>query len=89
MATLAAHPEEAILEAAALEVVLEPLLYLPRQVLALGRQMRLERRTELLDRLIKEGALRAVAHTRWRARAGFPAIRQRQHDRILAKSSCG
>jgi len=84
--TVAAHAKEAMLEAAALEVVLELLLHIPRQVRALRRQVRLERGVVFLDELIKEGALRAVAHIRRRngARPGFPASRRRQHDRILA-----
>lgn len=53
--------------------------------------MRFERGVVFLNKLLKEGALRAVAHIRRRAatRTSFPASRRRQHDRILAKSSSG
>jgi len=91
MTGVAAHSQKAVLKAPALEVVLELLLHIPRQVRALRRQVRLERRVVFLDELIKEPTLRAVAHIRRRAdtRAGFPASRRRQHDRILAKLSTG
>ena len=59
MATVATHPQEAMLKAAALEVVLELPLDIRRQILVLRRQMRLERRVILLDKWLKEGALRA------------------------------
>jgi len=91
MATVAAHPQKTVLETPALEVFLELLLNISRQVRALRRQVRLERGIVFLDELIKEGALRAVTHIRRRAdtRTGFPASRKRQHDRILAKLSTG
>jgi len=87
MATIAADPQETVLETPALEVLLELLLHIPRQGRALCGQMCLERGIVFLNKLIKEGALRAVAHIRRRtcARPGFPASRRRQHDRILAK----
>jgi len=79
MAAVATHPQKAVLETPALEVVLEFLLHIPRQVRALRRQMRLERGIVFLDELIKEGALGAVARIRRRAatRTGFPASRRR------------
>jgi hypothetical protein len=48
--------------------------------------MRLELGVVFLDKLIKEGALRAMTNIRWRAdtRTGFRASRKRQRDRILA-----
>jgi len=59
---LAAHPQETLLEPAALEVILELLLDIPRQGPTLLRQVGLERGIVFLDKLIKEGALRAMAH---------------------------
>jgi len=47
-----------MLEAAALEVLLELLLDIPWQLRALRPLVRLERRVVLLSELIKEGALR-------------------------------
>jgi hypothetical protein len=89
-ATAIADAQEVVLEAAALEVVLELRFDIRRQVRALRRQMRLERLELLLDELAEERALRAVAfvYKRTNPRARFPASRQRQHDRILA-GSCG
>jgi hypothetical protein len=79
-----------MLEAAALEVVLELLLDIRRQGRALRRQVGLEGGIVFLDKLVKEGAFRAMACVARRTdtRTGFPASRQRQHDRILARSSC-
>jgi hypothetical protein len=90
MAALAAHPQETVLQSPALQVVLEFLLDIPRQEGALGRQLGLERGVVFLDKLVKEGLFRAVAlvASRPTAGTGFPATRQRQHDRILAISSC-
>lgn len=53
-----------MLERPALEVVLELLFNIPGETRALRCQVRLERRLILLDKLIKEGPLRAVAHIR-------------------------
>ena len=50
MATVAAHAQEAMLEATALEVLLELLLHIPRQGRALRRQVRLERGIVFLER---------------------------------------
>ena len=74
MATATADAQEVVLEAAALEVVLELLFDIRRQVRALRRQIRLERREVLLDKLIEERALRAAAFVdkRTNPRAGFP-----------------
>jgi hypothetical protein len=90
MARITAHPQEPVLKAPALEVVLELLLDIPRQFAALLRQMGLERGVVFLDKLVKESTFRAVALVASRpdTRTGFPASRQRQHDRILAKFSC-
>jgi len=87
MATVTAHAQEAVLEAAALEVGFEFLLNISRQGRAPCRQVLLERRVVFLNDLIEEGALRAVALIRRRIHtlAGFPASRQRQHDRIRAR----
>jgi len=88
---IAAHPQKAVLEAPALEVSLQLLRDIRGEVRALRSQVRLERRVVFLDDLIEERALRAVTQIRRRplAQLGFRAGRQRQHDRILAKSDCG
>ena len=90
MAAIAADPHEPVLEPAAPEVVLKLALDIRRQGRTLHRQVRLERRVVVLNELIKEGALRAVAFVdkRTNSRTGFTASRQRQHDRILARSCC-
>ena len=76
-----------MLKAAAREVVIKLPLDIRRPILALRRQMRLERRVILLDKWLKAGALRAVAHIRRRAGpgTGFPASRPSLHTRILAR----
>jgi hypothetical protein len=56
MTGIAAHAQETMLETPALEVPLELLLHIPRQVRALRRQVRLECGIVFLDELIKEGA---------------------------------
>ena len=48
-----------MLETTALEVFLKLLLYIPRQIRAVRRQVCLERRVVFLDKLIEEGPLRA------------------------------
>jgi hypothetical protein len=60
MTGVAAHPQKPVLETPALEVVLELLLHIPRQVRALRRQVRLECGIVFLNDSIKEGAFRAV-----------------------------
>ena len=77
MTGVAAHPQEAVLKAAALEVIPELLLNIPRQDRALRRQVSLEGGIVFLDKLIKESALRAMArvHRRADTRTGFPASR--------------
>jgi hypothetical protein len=77
MATIAADAEKAVLETAALEVLLELLLDIRRQAPALGRQVRFERGVIFLNELRKEGALRAMAFVDrpTSARPGFPASR--------------
>jgi hypothetical protein len=66
MAALAAHPQETVLEAPALEVVLELLLDIPRQGRALCRQIRLERGIGFLNESIEEGALPSPVRRRAR-----------------------
>jgi hypothetical protein len=90
MARITAHPQETVLEPAALEVVLELLLDIPGQGHTPCHQVGLERRIVFLDKLVKEGMFRAMAlvDRRANARTGFPASRQRQHVRILARWSC-
>ena len=87
---VATHPQETILEPAALEVVVELLLDIRRQGRTLSCQVGLERGIVFLHKLVKEGAFWAMACVARRTdtRTGFPASRQRQHDRILARSSC-
>jgi hypothetical protein len=90
MAAVAAHPQETVLKTAAFQVILEFPLDIPWQFRALCRQMGHESGVVFFDKLVEEGPFRAVAlvHGRANTRTGFPASRQRQHDRILAKSSC-
>ncbi len=90
MTGLATHPQETVLEASAFEVLVELVLDIPRQRGSLSRQVRLERGVVFFDQLVKEGTFRAMAFVERRSNAGtgFPASRQRQHVRILAKSSC-
>ena len=64
MTGIAAHAQETVLETPALEEVLEFLLDIYGQSVVLRRQIRLERWVILLDELIEEGSLRAVAHIR-------------------------
>ena len=80
MTGIAAHAQETMLETPALEVFLELLLNISRQGIALRHQVRLERGIVFVNDLVKEGALRAVAHIRRRAdtRTGFPASRPRR-----------
>ena len=79
-----------MLKAAAFEVGLELALDVARQYGSLRCKVSLERGIVVLDKLIKEGTFRAMAciGRRANARTGFPASGQRQHIRILAKSSC-
>jgi hypothetical protein len=65
MTDVAAHSQEPVLKAAALEVILELLLHIPRQDRALRRQVGLERGIIFLDKLIKEGALIDAAGRCW------------------------
>ena len=69
-----------MLETTTLEVVLELPLDIIRQALVLRCQIHLEGWLVFLNKLIKEGVLRAVPHIQRRAdtRAGFPASRQRR-----------
>jgi hypothetical protein len=71
-------------------VVIELLLDIPRQGRALRCQVGLGRGIVFLNKVVKEGASRAVAFVARRTdtRTGFPPSRQRQHDRILARLSC-
>lgn len=87
MATLATHPQEAVLKATALQVILEFLFDIPRQRRILQLKVLLEHRLVFVNDLVKEGALRTVVHLQRLAntRLGFPASQRRQHDRILAK----
>ena len=79
MAAVAMHPQKPVIETPALEVIVELLLHITRQVRALRRQVRLERGIVFLNELIKEGALGAVAHIRrraaWSGRAYSPLNR--------------
>ena len=77
MAAITAYPQEAMLQAPALQVRLELLVDVPGQGLTLRRQVRLERRVVSVYGLIKESALRAMVHIRrcGDTRAGFPANR--------------
>jgi len=90
MAALAPHAQKSMFKAAAFEVLVELALDIPWQCASLRRQVDLERRIVFFDRLVKEGTFRAMAFIarRSNARTGFPASRQRQHVRILAKLSC-
>lgn len=77
MTGVAAYSQKAVLETPALEVVLELLLHIPRQICALRQKLRFECGVVFLDELIEKGSLRAVAHV-WRraaARTGFLASR--------------
>jgi len=60
-----------------------------RQRRTLGCQPGQERWVVCFDKLVNKGSFRAMAHIRARtnARTGFPASRQRQHNRILASPS--
>jgi hypothetical protein len=84
------QPQETVLEATAFEVRLELLADVIWQHPTLKRPLRLKSRVVLFDKLVKKRPFRAMAlvHGRANTRTGFPASRQRQHDRILAKSSC-
>jgi hypothetical protein len=77
VAAITAYPQEAMHQAPALQVRLELLVDVPGQGLTLRRQVRLERRVVFVYELIKESALRAMAHIRrcGDTRAGFPANR--------------
>ncbi|MFT4562267.1 MAG: hypothetical protein ACI9BW_002011 [Gammaproteobacteria bacterium] len=77
MATVTTYPQEAILKATACKVILELALDIPRQCASLRRQVDLERRIVFFDKLVKEGAFRAVAFIarRSNARTGFHASR--------------
>ncbi len=90
MTSLAPNPQKTVLEAPAFEVLVELALDIARQCRSLSRQVGLERGIVVFDKLIKEGAFRAMAFIdrRSNAQTDFPASRQRQHVRILAKSSC-
>jgi hypothetical protein len=79
LAVFTAYTQKTVLEAAALEVILELPLDIPRQDRALGRKMGLERGIAFLDKLVKERSLRALALVTQStdARTGFPASRQR------------
>jgi len=89
MTGIAAHAQETVLETPALEVVLELLLHIPRQDRALRRQVFLERRVILVNNLIEEGPLLAMAHIRRRAatRTGFPASQQTFKPAVFSPSS--
>jgi hypothetical protein len=86
---IATYPQETVLQTAAFEVILEFPLDIARQWRALCRHMAHERGIVFFDNLVKKAALRAMAHIHARSnvRTGFPASRQRQHDRILASSA--
>jgi hypothetical protein len=90
IATVTTYPQEAILKATAFKVLVELALDIPRQCASLRRQVDLERRIVFFDKLVKEGSFRTVAFIarRTKVSTGFPASRQRQQVRILAKSSC-
>lgn len=53
MAAVTAHSQKTVLETPALEVIIEFLLHIPRQVRAVRRQLRLEHWVVFLDELIK------------------------------------
>lgn len=53
MAAVTAHSQKTVLETPALEVIIEFLLHIPRQVRAVRRQLRLEHWAVFLDELIK------------------------------------
>ncbi len=65
-----------MLKSAALEVVRELLLDIPRQPRPLRRQLGLERGKVFLEKLVKESALRAMTRVDRRAdtRTGVPAV---------------
>ena len=77
VATVAANAQKTIFKTPALKIVLEFPLNIFRQGIALRRQMRLECRIVLRDKLIKKGALGAMARVRRHAgtQAGVPASR--------------
>ena len=67
MAGVAAHPQKAMLQAAAAQVVVEFLLHLVRQRALLLGHMGDERRVVLLEDLVEEPVLGPVALVRGRA----------------------
>ena len=73
----AAHAQEAVLQAATLEVIIEFPLDILRQGRALCGHLVHKRGIVLLDELVEEGLLRAVAFVTVNvlARAGIPAGR--------------
>jgi hypothetical protein len=74
VAALAAYPQEAVLEAAALEIGLELPFDIRRQERPLRRQLRGECRVVFPNELIQERALRAMARVaRAPALASLPA----------------
>ena len=89
MTAIAAYPQETVLQTTAFEVILEFPLDVARQCRALCRKIGHERGVVFCDDLVKEAALRAMVHIHARSnvRTGFPASRQRQHDRSLASSA--
>jgi hypothetical protein len=81
---VALHTQKAVLEATAFEIRLEFLMYVVGQNLALGCQLRHKRWVVLLNQLVKESFLGAVALVNGRDHAGIHASGQLHHDRILA-----
>jgi hypothetical protein len=68
-----------VLEAAALEVILELLPDIPRQDRAVSCQARLERGIVFLDKLIEEGVLRPMTRVHRRADTRTSALIERFH----------
>ena len=77
MTAVTPHPQETVLEAPAVDVILEFPLDISWYCRALCNQMALERGVVFLDKLVKEGLFRPVALvvSRSAARPGFPANR--------------
>ena len=87
MTRLAPDPQKTLLEPSALEVLLEFPLHIRGHRPALRGQLGHERRAVLLDQLIEQGLLRAVALIALRALAqtGFPASPPVRDPGVLAR----
>ncbi len=75
MTVVTPDAQKAMLKPAVLEIFLELFVYIRRQISFLSFELLLERRVVLVNELIEESPLRAVAHIEpyTNAQAGFPA----------------